>query len=245
MQWENIISFSDHNKPYRFRVTTSTAANSDQCKVFAEELDESDHKTDEFNFVYDTSQEMPLADVELHEKPIMVLIAQMLSVHDDPKNGDCLKRQVASDIKYSLIKFLMEQDLQRFEKAHQQDFKTALSEIRNGKKVSHWMWYIFPQLKGLGFSETAKYYSIENLVTAQEFLDHPVLGKNMLLICTALLELKVNNATVIFGKPDDLKLHSSISLFSLISNSNIIFQKVLNKYFDGKPDPETIKLLFG
>ena len=137
----------------------------------------------------------------------------------------------------------MNQSLQRFEKAHQQNFHIALSEIKKGKKTSHWMWYIFPQIKGLGNSETSRYYAIENLDEARAFLEHPVLGNNIISITSELLNLQTNDATSVFGKPDDMKLHSSMTLFSLVPGTNPIFQKVLDKYFDGKQDMKTITLL--
>jgi len=137
----------------------------------------------------------------------------------------------------------MNQGLQRFEKAHQQNFQTALSEIKRGKKTSHWMWYIFPQIKGLGFSETSRYYAIENLDEAKYFLDHPVLGKNIFLVCTELLKLQTNNATSVFDNPDDMKLHSSMTLFSQVPRANPIFKKVLDKYFNGELDAQTLNLL--
>ena len=137
----------------------------------------------------------------------------------------------------------MNHNLQRFEKAHQKDFKTALEEVRNGMKISHWMWYIFPQVRGLGFSEISGYYAIENLREAREFLDHPILGKNLLLITAELLKLETKNATIIFGNPDNIKLRSSMTLFSLIRDTSPVFQEVLDKYFGGVQDPQTIRLL--
>jgi uncharacterized protein (DUF1810 family) len=104
----------------------------------------------------------------------------------------------------------MNRDLKRFIKAQAQDFKIALAEIKKGKKRSHWMWYIFPQLKGLGFSETSKYYGIESLEEAKEFLNHSELGQNLVTITSELLKLDKTNATEIFGTPDyeTLKLNS-------------------------------------
>ena len=137
----------------------------------------------------------------------------------------------------------MNRDLQRFIKPHNQDFQTALAEIKGGKKTSHWMWYIFPQIKELGLSETAKYYGIESLEEATEFLQHPQLGQNLVTITSELLKLGSNNATSIFGTPDDMKLRSSMTLFSLVSPTNPIFQQVLEKFFEGKKDDQTIELL--
>ena len=134
-------------------------------------------------------------------------------------------------------------DLQRFEAAQKRDFKTAFLEIKAGKKVSHWMWYIFPQIKGLGFSETTKLYSIQDLEEAQAFLNHPILGQNLRSISSELLNLTTNNATMVFGKPDDRKLQSSMTLFSMIPDTDPVFQKVLDKYFSGEKDLKTIGLV--
>lgn len=133
--------------------------------------------------------------------------------------------------------------LQRFEDAHRQDYETALSEIRRGRKTSHWMWYIFPQLKGLGYSPTAQYYSIENLAEAEAFLAHPVLGAHLVEISRALLALETNNADLVFGYPDNLKLRSSMTLFAQVREANPVFGQVLDKFFEGKPDQRTLALL--
>lgn len=137
----------------------------------------------------------------------------------------------------------MQPDLQRFEAAHHQSFSRALGEVKNGKKLSHWMWYIFPQIKGLGLSETSMQYAIKNIQEAEAFLAHPVLGKNLATISAALLQLPGNNATKVFGKPDDLKLRSSMTLFANASNADPVFQQVLDKYFNGQPDGNTLLLL--
>lgn len=133
--------------------------------------------------------------------------------------------------------------LQRFEDAHRQDYETALSEIRRGRKTSHWMWYIFPQLKGLGHSSTAQYYSIENLAEAEAFMAHPVLGAHLVEISRALLALETNNADLVFGYPDNLKLRSSMTLFAQVREANPVFGQVLDKFFEGKPDQRTLALL--
>lgn len=133
--------------------------------------------------------------------------------------------------------------LQRFEDAHRQDYETALAEIRRGRKTSHWMWYIFPQLKGLGYSPTAQYYSIENLAEAEAFLAHPVLGVHLVEISRALLALETNNADLVFGYPDNLKLRSSMTLFAQIREADPVFGQVLDKFFEGKPDQRTLELL--
>ena len=133
--------------------------------------------------------------------------------------------------------------LQRFEDAHRHDYETALAEIRRGRKTSHWMWYIFPQLKGLGHSPTAQYYSIENLGEAEAFLAHPVLGAHLVEISRALLALETNNADLVFGYPDNLKLRSSMTLFAQVREADSVFGQVLDKFFEGKPDQRTLALL--
>ena len=134
-------------------------------------------------------------------------------------------------------------NLQRFLNAQEKDYQIALSEIKNGKKQSHWMWYIFPQIAGLGFSETSKFYAIKNIHEAREFLNHSALGSRLIEICNELLNLETNDAHIIFGAPDDLKLHSSMTLFSSLPNAKPIFKKVLDKYFDGKKDSKTLEIL--
>ena len=124
--------------------------------------------------------------------------------------------------------------LQRFEDAHRQDYETALAEIRRGRKTSHWMWYIFPQLKELGYSPTAQYYGIENLAEAEAFLSHPVLGAHLVEISRALLALETDNADLVFGYPDNLKLRSSMTLFAQIREADPVFGQVLDKFLDRK-----------
>ncbi len=134
-------------------------------------------------------------------------------------------------------------DLSRFTKAHKIAYPTALKEIRRGKKRSHWMWYIFPQIRGLGRSEMAQEYAIRSLKEAAAFLEDPVLGGNLREISGALLKLKTEDASEVFGYPDDLKLRSCMTLFSLVSEKNSVFRQVLDKYFHGEPDRRTLELL--
>lgn len=134
-------------------------------------------------------------------------------------------------------------DLSRFEKMHRRDYSRALKEIKNGRKTTHWMWYIFPQVKGLGFSSTAQFYSIQSLEEAIAFLNDPYLGGNLIEISTALLALNTNNATQVFGFPDDLKLKSSMTLFKLASNGPSVFDQVLEKYYGGTIDYQTKQIL--
>lgn len=105
------------------------------------------------------------------------------------------------------------------------------------------MWYIFPQIRGLGYSSTSQYYVIQSLDEAAAFLQGPYLGRNLREICYVLFSLGTNNATDIFGKPDDRKLKSSMTLFSLVEGADTVFQEVLNKYYGGKRDYRTLKIL--
>jgi uncharacterized protein (DUF1810 family) len=136
-----------------------------------------------------------------------------------------------------------ETNLARFIDAQKSDYATALSEIKNGKKRSHWMWYVFPQIAGLGFSETSKFYSLKSLREAQEYLKHPVLGPRLIEISNALLDLKSNDAHSVFGFPDDQKLRSSMTLFSGLPDTNPVFQAVLDKIFNGVKDAKTLEIL--
>ncbi|MBR4472897.1 MAG: DUF1810 domain-containing protein [Oscillospiraceae bacterium] len=133
-------------------------------------------------------------------------------------------------------------DLSRFLKAQEGDYERALSEIRSGRKRSHWMWYIFPQIQGLGFSSTAQYYAIRDLQEAKDYLQHPVLGPRLKEISSALLELEGLSASEIFGYPDDLKLRSSMTLFRMADLDCPIFLEVLEKYYNGEPDFRTVEL---
>ncbi|MEO6893548.1 MAG: DUF1810 domain-containing protein [Ginsengibacter sp.] len=135
--------------------------------------------------------------------------------------------------------------LQRFLDAQGNDYEIALSEIKNGKKRSHWMWYIFPQIHDLGFSEMSKLYSIKSLDEAQEYLLHPVLGKRLIEISQSLLDLPSNNAHAIFGSPDDAKLKSSMTLFVSLQKTDAVFKLVLEKFFYGEKDEKTIEIIRG
>ena len=133
-------------------------------------------------------------------------------------------------------------NLKRFTEAQYRDYEQALKEIKNGRKESHWMWYIFPQLKGLGRSYTSDFYGIENLDEAKAFLQDPYLGKNLQEIAAAL-ELDNDNATQIMGRPDDMKLKSSMTLFACADPENAVFEKVLEKFYNGHKDRRTLKML--
>lgn len=138
----------------------------------------------------------------------------------------------------------MNDNLNRFIVAQEKDFEKAFNEIKSGQKKSHWMWYIFPQFHGLGFSETSKFYAIQNTDEANEYLDHPILGSRLREISNELLSLNENDANKIFGSPDDSKLKSCMTLFSAIDKTeNNIFLRVIEKYFNGELDDTTIKLM--
>lgn len=133
--------------------------------------------------------------------------------------------------------------LERYKEAQQQFYEIALSEIRSGRKRTHWMWYIFPQIAGLGQTETSKYYAIKDLREATDFLMDDGLGVNLTNICKALLELQTNDANLIFGSPDDLKLRSSMTLFDAVPATFPVFGQVLDKFYGGQRDQRTLELL--
>ena len=132
--------------------------------------------------------------------------------------------------------------LERFVQAQADSYARALREIKSGRKTSHWMWYIFPQLSGLGHSQTARYYAIRDRAEAEAYLAHPVLGKRLLEISSELLKLESSDATAVMGWPDDLKLKSSMTLFSLVS-SEPVFRQVLETYFRGEEDAYTVQAI--
>ena len=134
--------------------------------------------------------------------------------------------------------------VERFVKAQNLIYPVALKEIRNGKKRSHWMWYMFPQLRGLGVSSISRYYGITGLDEAQEYLAHPVLSKRLYELCGALLEHKDKKAYEILGDIDAKKLHSSMTLFALISKKGSIFHQVIDAFFDGERDIDTLDLIY-
>jgi len=133
--------------------------------------------------------------------------------------------------------------LQRFMEAQENDYQAAFAEIKRGKKQTHWMWYIFPQVQGLGFSETSRYYAIRDIDEATAFLTHPVLGRRLIRISKKLLELETNDAQEVFGNPDDIKLRSSMTLFASVPRSDGVFERVLQKFFRGQKDNQTLALL--
>lgn len=134
-------------------------------------------------------------------------------------------------------------DLSRFVSAQEGRYEMAYAELANGRKRSHWMWYIFPQLSGLGSSPMARRYALSGLEEAKAFLAHPLLGTRLVHISALLLGLETNNPTEIFGFPDDIKLRSSMTLFALACPEEPVFQQVLDRFFGGDKDPLTLRLL--
>ena len=134
-------------------------------------------------------------------------------------------------------------DLERFYKAQEYDYETALSEIRNGRKESHWMWYIFPQIAGLGRSTTAEYYAIKSKEEAKAYIEDPVLGKRLIEISQALLQVSSDDAEMVMGWPDNLKLRSCMTLFAEVAPDQPVFRNVLEKFYDGEMDGKTLDIL--
>ena len=133
-------------------------------------------------------------------------------------------------------------DINRFIEPHTKAYKTALEEIKRGHKETHWIWYIFPQLVGLGYSSTANYYGIEDLNEATDYLNHPILGKDLIEITEELYK-QTNHIDDIFPYPDNLKVKSCMTLFELVDESPDIFANVLEKFYDGARDDRTLELL--
>jgi uncharacterized protein (DUF1810 family) len=134
-------------------------------------------------------------------------------------------------------------DLNRFVQAQEEVYPRALAELKLGRKRSHWMWFIFPQIDGLGYSSTARFYAIKSKDEAKAYLDHPLLGKRLMECAEALLKSEGKSAAEIFGHPDDLKLRSSVTLFASASAADSVFSRVLDHYFGGEPDRRTLELL--
>jgi len=133
--------------------------------------------------------------------------------------------------------------LNRFLSAQEDVYPHVLKELRNGKKTTHWMWFTFPQIDGLGHSSTAKYYSIKGIEEAKEYIAHPVLGKRLLECAGILLNTNGRSADEIFGSPDNMKLRSCMTLFNFIAPEQKVFADVLKKYFGGEKDERSIALL--
>jgi uncharacterized protein (DUF1810 family) len=133
--------------------------------------------------------------------------------------------------------------LNRFVQAQAEDYDQALTELKNGRKRSHWMWYIFPQFDGLGFSATSKRYSIKSIEEAKAYLGHPVLGPRLVECAEAVLSVEGRSALEILGSPDDMKLRSCATLFACVSPAGSVFGQILDKYYHGERDSKTLRLL--
>jgi len=133
--------------------------------------------------------------------------------------------------------------LNRFVEAQEADYERALAEIVAGRKRTHWMWYIFPQIDGLGFSSISRRFSIKGVEEAKAYLDHPVLGPRLLKCAEAVIGVEGRSATEIFGSPDDMKLKSCATLFASVLPAGSVFDWLLAKYYAGARDEKTLQLL--
>jgi uncharacterized protein (DUF1810 family) len=134
-------------------------------------------------------------------------------------------------------------DLERFVRAQEPVIADVLRELRTGRKRTHWMWFVFPQLRALGRSPTAQHYGIASLAEAQAYMAHPVLEPRLLACAELVRAVQHRSAYEIFGSPDDLKLRSSMTLFAAARPQTVVFDDVLRRYFEGKPDQLTTELL--
>jgi uncharacterized protein (DUF1810 family) len=138
---------------------------------------------------------------------------------------------------------MTDHDLERFVSAQEGVMDGVRAELRRGRKASHWMWFVFPQVAGLGSSSTAQHYAISGLDEARAYLAHPVLGPRLVECAALAAAVERGSAQQVFGYPDDLKLRSSMTLFARAAPDEPVFGAVLDRYFDGEPDPRTLQLL--
>jgi uncharacterized protein (DUF1810 family) len=135
-------------------------------------------------------------------------------------------------------------DLARFVEAQEGVYDRALAEVRAGRKRSHWMWFVFPQIDGLGSSSMARRYAIKSRSEAEAYLAHPVLGPRLMACAEAAAGVpEPASALDVFGSPDDMKLRSSATLFAAMSPAGSVFERVLDRYFRGERDPATVRLM--
>lgn len=134
-------------------------------------------------------------------------------------------------------------DLSRFVEAQAKDYQAALAELHAGEKRTHWMWYVFPQIAGLGHSPMSARYAIQNADEARAYLSHPTLGPRLVQCAETVLSAENRTATQIMGSPDDLKLRSCATLFDFVSEEGSAFKRILDKYYGGERDPRTLELL--
>jgi uncharacterized protein (DUF1810 family) len=133
--------------------------------------------------------------------------------------------------------------LERFIEAQAPVYDQALAEVRAGLKQSHWMWFVFPQIAGLGESPTARAFAIQSLAEARAYLAHPLLGQRLRECCQAMMNVRGRSAREVFGAPDDMKFHSCLTLFAETAPDEVLFYNLLEKYFDGDADEATLELL--
>lgn len=134
-------------------------------------------------------------------------------------------------------------DLERFVEAQNHNYEAALAELSAGQKTSHWMWYVFPQIAGLGHSAMARRYAIRSLDEAKAYLQHPLLGPRLKDCCEQLMQVEGKTARDIMGSPDDIKLRSSMTLFAIAEGKPGVFRQVLKKYYGGEVDSRTEEIL--
>jgi len=127
--------------------------------------------------------------------------------------------------------------------AQEESYEEIVQELKNGEKVTHWMWYIFPQIAGVGYSSTAKFFAIQDREEAQAYLDHPILGVRLLECTKIVMAHQGKNAVEIFGAVDATKFRSSMTLFMALPGGDWVFQEAIEKYFGGEPDPKTLDIL--
>jgi uncharacterized protein (DUF1810 family) len=132
--------------------------------------------------------------------------------------------------------------LQRFHDAQRGVYERALAELRSGRKRTHWMWFIFPQVAGLGVSTTSEFYALAGRADARAYLDDPILGARLRECAETVLATPARSARDIFDYPDDLKMRSSATLFALVEPEGSVFHRILERYFDGIPDPRTVSI---
>jgi uncharacterized protein (DUF1810 family) len=137
----------------------------------------------------------------------------------------------------------MNDDLSRFIEAQAPHVEAVMAELAAGRKRTHWMWFVFPQLRGLGRSAMARHFGLQSLEEASAYLAHPILGERLRACVAALLAVQGRSAHEIFGSPDDVKLRSCLTLFRAIDGADGVFARALEKYFDAQPDPMTLQLL--
>jgi uncharacterized protein (DUF1810 family) len=165
----------------------------------------------------------------------------MPDLENDPAIG-----RAAVDLLHPIKGVTMNTDpynLNRFISAQEGVFENVINELSNGRKQTHWMWFIFPQIDGLGFSSTTKYYAIKSGEETRHYLNHPVLGARLQQCAGLVLAVEGKSAHEIFGSPDDMKLKSSMTLFAWAGGPGSVFARVLEKYFHGQQDERTIALL--